>query len=79
MMPGGGMGSGMGGSGGMTMPPVSSMPFYMAAQQSMVSASDLRDYGAVDLAFGTSAFGSVVAHGGRSQRSISPEHGPRWS
>jgi hypothetical protein len=47
MMPGGGMGTGMPGTGGMTMPstPPSSMPFYMAAQQSVVSASELRDYG----------------------------------
>ena len=46
MMPGGGMGTGMGSGGGMTMPPVTSMPFYLAAQHSVVSASDLRDYGA---------------------------------
>ncbi|HWB84417.1 MAG TPA: hypothetical protein VG675_09780 [Bryobacteraceae bacterium] len=48
MMPGGGMGTGMASAGGMTMPsaPASSMPFYMAAQQSVVSASELLDYGA---------------------------------
>jgi hypothetical protein len=47
MMPGGAMGTGMASGGGMTMPstPASSMPFYMAAQQSVVSASELRDYG----------------------------------
>lgn len=46
MMPGGGMGPGMGTGGGMTMPPSSSVPFYMAAQHSAVSASALQDYGA---------------------------------
>lgn len=47
MMPGGGMGTGMPGGGGMTTPSPSSpsMPFYMAAQQSVVNASELRDYG----------------------------------
>ena len=48
MMPGGGMGSGtgMGNGGATTMAPATSMPFYDRAQQSVVSASDLRDYGA---------------------------------
>lgn len=48
MMPGGGMGTGMAGGGGMATPagPGSSMPFYMAAQQSEVSGSELREYGA---------------------------------
>ena len=46
MMPGGNTGSGMGNGGGTTVPPSTSMPFYDRAQQSMISASDLRDYGA---------------------------------
>lgn len=46
MTSGGGMGSGMGSGGSMTMPPSGSMPFYDRAQQTMVSASELRDYGA---------------------------------
>lgn len=46
MMPGGGMGSGMGSGGTMTMSPTSAMPFYDQAQQTMVAANELRDYGA---------------------------------
>lgn len=46
MMPGEGMGSGMGNGGTMTMPPTPSMPFYDQAQQTMVAANELRDYGA---------------------------------
>ncbi len=61
MMSGGGMGMGMGTGagtgGGMTMPPGTPMPFYMTAQQSMVSAGELRDYGA-------SLWGSIPLHPG---------------
>ncbi|MDE3165177.1 MAG: hypothetical protein KGN36_05170 [Acidobacteriota bacterium] len=59
MMSGGGMGSGMGTGtgGGMAMPPGTPMPFYMTAQQSMVSAGELRDYGA-------SLWGSIPLHPG---------------
>jgi hypothetical protein len=65
MMPGGSMGPGMGtgNGGGMTTPPATSMPFYDSAQQSMVSASDLRDYGA-------SAWLSVPLHAGLSLGSV---------
>lgn len=61
MMPGGSVGPGMGtgNGGGMTMPPATSMPFYDSAQQSMVSASDFRDYGA-------SVWLSVPLHAGLS-------------
>ena len=65
MMPGGNMGPGMGtgNGGGMTTPPVTSMPFYDRAQQSVVSASDLRDYGA-------SVWLSVPLHAGLSLGSV---------
>jgi hypothetical protein len=65
MMPGGSMGPGMGtgNGGGMTTPPATSMPFYDSAQQSMVSASDLRDYGA-------SVWLSVPLHAGLSLGSV---------
>jgi hypothetical protein len=65
MMPGGSMGPGMGtgNGGGMTTPPAASMPFYDSAQQSMVSASDLRDYGA-------SVWLSVPLHAGLSLGSV---------
>ena len=65
MMPGGSMGPGMGtgNGGGMTMPPATSMPFYDNAQQSMVSASDLRDYGAT-------VWLSVPLHAGFSLGSV---------
>ncbi len=46
MMPGGSMGPGMGSGGTMTMPPAANMPFYDQAQQTMIGASQLRDYGA---------------------------------
>jgi hypothetical protein len=49
--------------GGMTMPPATSMPFYDHAQQSVVSASDLRDYGA-------SVWLSVPLHAGLSLSSV---------
>ena len=42
---GAGMGSGMGNDGSVPMPPASSTPFYDNAQQSVVDASQLRDYG----------------------------------
>ena len=65
MMPGGNMGPGMGtgNGGGMTVPPATSMPFYDRAQQSVVSASDLRDYGA-------SVWLSVPLHAGLSLGSV---------
>jgi hypothetical protein len=63
MMPGGNMGPGMGNGGGTTMPPATSMPFYDRTQQSVVSASDLRDYGA-------SAWLSVPLHAGLSLSSV---------
>ena len=65
VMQGGNMGPGMGTStgGAMTMPPATSMPFYDRAQQSVVSASDLRDYGA-------SVWLSVPLHAGLSLGSV---------
>jgi hypothetical protein len=47
----------------MTVPPATSMPFYDRAQQSVVSASDLRDYGA-------SVWLSVPLHAGLSLGSV---------
>jgi hypothetical protein len=46
MMPGGPMMPGMGGSNGTGTPTDSSMPFYDRAQETVVSADELRDYGA---------------------------------
>jgi hypothetical protein len=65
MMPPGNMGPvmGTGNSGGRTMPPATSMPFYDRAQQSVVSASDLRDYRA-------SVRLSVPLHTGLSLNSV---------
>ncbi len=65
MIPGGNMGSGMGMGnwGGTAMPPASSMPFYESTQQSVVRASDLRDYGA-------SVWLSVPLHAGLSLGSV---------
>ena len=62
-MPGGNMGPGMGNGGGTAMPPATSMPFYDRTQQSVVSASDLRDYGA-------SVWLSVPLHAGLSLSSV---------
>lgn len=45
-MPGASRGAGMGGDRGGVMPPASSMPFYDRAQQTVVNAGELRDYGA---------------------------------
>jgi hypothetical protein len=58
-IPGGSMGSGMGHGGGMTTPPATSMPIYDRAQQSVVKADDLRDYGPL-------AWFSIPLHAGLS-------------
>ncbi len=65
LMPGGNMsfGMGMGNNGETTMPPATSMPFYDRTQQSVVNASDLRDYGA-------SVWLSVPLHTGLSLSSV---------